>query len=45
MYGVGGTSEVCYEQVIPDLWIEHVQLETFQSSSDQFKSLMVSMAF
>ncbi|WP_135557219.1 aspartyl protease family protein [Paenibacillus cymbidii] len=29
MYGVGGTSEVCYEQIIPHLKIEHVQLETF----------------
>jgi hypothetical protein len=29
MYGVGGTSEVCYEQVIPHLWIEHFQLESF----------------
>nr|WP_237179104.1 retropepsin-like aspartic protease [Paenibacillus sp. MMS18-CY102] len=29
MYGVGGTSEVCYEQVISHLMIEHVLLETF----------------
>jgi hypothetical protein len=29
MYGVGGTSEICYEQTIPDLKIEHIQLNTF----------------
>ncbi|UNK19782.1 retropepsin-like domain-containing protein [Paenibacillus sp. N3/727] len=29
MYGVGGTSEICYEQVIPHLKIEHVHLDAF----------------
>lgn len=29
MYGVGGTSEICYEQWIPDLSIEHVALTDF----------------
>ncbi|KEQ22647.1 aspartyl protease family protein [Paenibacillus tyrfis] len=29
MYGVGGTSEICYEQIIPDLKIEHIHLDTF----------------
>ncbi|MGF9699881.1 MULTISPECIES: hypothetical protein [Paenibacillus] len=29
MYGVGGTSEICYEQQIPDLSIEHVALRDF----------------
>jgi len=29
MYGVGGTSEICYEQQIPDLFIEHVALTDF----------------
>lgn len=28
-YGVGGTSEICYEQQIPDLHIEHVILSNF----------------
>lgn len=37
MYGVGGTSEICYEQVIPHLKIGHIQLDTFpiQLSSTQ----------
>ncbi|MEK3658292.1 hypothetical protein ACFWMP_28705 [Paenibacillus sp. NPDC058367] len=26
MYGVGGTSEICYEQQIPDILIEHITL-------------------
>lgn len=29
MYGVGGTSEICYEQQIPDLYIEHIALTDF----------------
>ncbi|MBP1905079.1 hypothetical protein J2Z32_001704 [Paenibacillus turicensis] len=29
MYGVGGTSEICYEQHISDLSIEHVDLTDF----------------
>lgn len=29
MYGVGGTSEICYEQVIPQLQIEHIPLNDF----------------
>ncbi|MFC3746719.1 hypothetical protein [Paenibacillus sp. GCM10012306] len=29
MYGVGGTSEICYEQHIPDLCIEHIVLTDF----------------
>lgn len=29
MYGVGGTSEICYEQQIPDLRIEQVALNDF----------------
>ncbi|WP_341278739.1 aspartyl protease family protein [Paenibacillus sp. FSL H8-0537] len=29
MYGVGGTSEICYEQTIPDLKIEHIPLDSF----------------
>lgn len=29
MYGVGGTSEICYEQRIPDFCIEHVGLTDF----------------
>ncbi|WP_106768563.1 aspartyl protease family protein [Paenibacillus faecalis] len=29
MYGVGGTSEICYEQVIPELQIEHFTLDDF----------------
>lgn len=27
MYGVGGTSETCYEQLIPELQIEHIALD------------------
>ncbi|QHW33507.1 hypothetical protein GZH47_23715 [Paenibacillus rhizovicinus] len=27
-YGVGGTSEICYEQIIPELQIEHFALKT-----------------
>lgn len=29
MYGVGGTSEICYKQQIPDLYIEHISLTNF----------------
>lgn len=29
MYGVGGTSEICYEQHIPDLLIEQLRLNDF----------------
>ncbi|WP_210109888.1 aspartyl protease family protein [Paenibacillus sp. 1295] len=29
MYGVGGTSEICYEQHIPNLYIEHIALTDF----------------
>ncbi|MBT2290301.1 retropepsin-like domain-containing protein [Paenibacillus albidus] len=29
MYGVGGTSEICYEQVIPQLQIENIPLNDF----------------
>ncbi|THF73295.1 aspartyl protease family protein [Cohnella fermenti] len=29
MYGVGGTSEICYEQFLPELYIEHVCLKDF----------------
>jgi hypothetical protein len=29
MYGVGGTSEICYEQQIPDFCIEHITLTDF----------------
>jgi len=29
MYGVGGTSEICYEQIIPELQIEHFALNDF----------------
>lgn len=29
MYGVGGTSEICYEQKIPDFCIEHIALTDF----------------
>lgn len=29
MYGVGGTSEICYEQQISDLCIEHIALTDF----------------
>ncbi len=29
MYGVGGTSEICYEQQIPDFHIEHIALSDF----------------
>ncbi|MGE6574479.1 hypothetical protein [Paenibacillus xylanexedens] len=29
MYGVGGTSEICYEQHIPNLHIEHIALTDF----------------
>lgn len=29
MYGVGGTSEICYEQQIPDLCIEQIALSNF----------------
>ncbi|WP_150269625.1 aspartyl protease family protein [Paenibacillus tepidiphilus] len=28
-YGVGGTSEICYEQQIPDFCIEHIALTDF----------------
>lgn len=26
MYGVGGTSEICYEQPVPDFFIGHIEL-------------------
>lgn len=29
MYGVGGTSEICYEQQIPDFCIEDIDLSDF----------------
>ena len=29
MYGVGGTSEICYEQQIPDFCIEDIALTDF----------------
>lgn len=29
MYGVGGTSEICYEQQIPGLCIEHITVTDF----------------
>ncbi|REK69381.1 retropepsin-like aspartic protease [Paenibacillus paeoniae] len=29
MYGVGGTSEICYEQMLPTLQIEHFVLNDF----------------
>ncbi|MCL6662578.1 aspartyl protease family protein [Paenibacillus amylolyticus] len=29
MYGVGGTSEICYEQHIPNLHIEHIAMTDF----------------
>jgi hypothetical protein len=29
MYGVGGTSELCYEQKVPKLKIEHIRLDSF----------------
>lgn len=29
MYGVGGTSELCYEQIIPRLYIDQIQLDSF----------------
>lgn len=29
MYGVGGTSEICYEQRIPDLQIDYITLNDF----------------
>ncbi|GAA3413104.1 retropepsin-like aspartic protease [Paenibacillus hodogayensis] len=29
MYGVGGTSEICYEQIIPELQIEGIALNDF----------------
>lgn len=29
MYGVGGTSEICYEQMLPELQIEHFALNDF----------------
>ncbi|CAH0118520.1 hypothetical protein PAE9249_01009 [Paenibacillus sp. CECT 9249] len=29
MYGVGGTSEICYEQMIPELQIDHFALKDF----------------
>lgn len=29
MYGVGGTSEICYEQIVPHLKIGHTRADTF----------------
>ncbi|GGG51720.1 retropepsin-like aspartic protease [Paenibacillus radicis (ex Gao et al. 2016)] len=29
MYGIGGTSEICYEQIIPHLTVDHVHLGSF----------------
>ncbi|MGZ7440767.1 aspartyl protease family protein [Paenibacillus sp. TH7-28] len=29
MYGVGGTSEICYEQILSELQIEHFALNDF----------------
>ncbi|WP_145414956.1 retropepsin-like aspartic protease [Paenibacillus xylanexedens] len=29
MYGVGGTSEICYEQPVPDFFIGHIELADF----------------
>ena len=30
MYGVGGQSELCYEQTVTDLEIDHFLLDSFQ---------------
>jgi hypothetical protein len=30
MYGVGGESELCYEQTVTDLEIDHFLLDSFQ---------------
>ncbi|PZM62943.1 retropepsin-like aspartic protease [Paenibacillus dendritiformis] len=29
MYGIGGTSEICYEQIIPNLKIDTIQFTSF----------------
>lgn len=30
MYGIGGTSEACYEQLVPDLRIDGIHFNTFK---------------